>query len=709
MSQLTTPIMRRSGAIRALATAILWSVASVAFSAPDLRILIDVSGSMRENDPQDLRKPALDVLNELLPAGATAGVWTFAEKTEVLAKPGAVDDSWKSGTRSRLDRIHSRGLFTDIERAIDAAIQGWEKSEDADRHVILLTDGIVDVSKDAAQSAASRERILSQQIPRLQALHAKVHTIALSDHVDKKLMHLLSGKTDGWLESARDAGALQRIFLHMLEQAAAPTTVPIKGNAFEIDDQVSEFTLLAFRNAGGHSTLVSPDGKTISADKPDSGTAWRSETGYDLVTLTNPAPGTWKLRGVSDPDNRVVVVTDLGIELGKLPATLRAGDPLPVESRMTDHQRPVTRMDLLQLVTATLDLSGDDQSAATKPHESHEPTPAKGSHSEPAADGHGPAKEADTKDGHAPAEPSHATQADSHDGHAGSAQHHESGSPAKPDHGEAGHTVPGHGQSEQAAPEQAESGHTSAPDGHGQAHPPAETPASPIGVSAMKLDRKTQSFKVELDSSGLSPGVYQVVAVIDGGTFKRQVIKRIKVLGPPISMRHERQLPSPEHPAAAFAVSLTAEQGALDPKTLNGYLLLKGPPGHDSVVDLPAKARLPLTVKFPIKVPGDYQVRGHLSARTPDGEAIDVNPITEKVNFTFEAQEADSGHDGAGETPGATVPWLPLTLYLLGGNAVLGLALGLTWWLMKRKKNVIKAAAKASAKAKAKDTKGKRK
>ncbi len=46
---------------------------------PDLRLLIDVSGSMKESDPDNLRAPALELIVRLLPEGARAGVWTFGE------------------------------------------------------------------------------------------------------------------------------------------------------------------------------------------------------------------------------------------------------------------------------------------------------------------------------------------------------------------------------------------------------------------------------------------------------------------------------------------------------------------------------------------------------------------------------------------------------------------------------------------------------
>ena len=37
-----------------------------ALAAPDIRVLVDVSGSMKTTDPQNLRIPALKLLAELL-------------------------------------------------------------------------------------------------------------------------------------------------------------------------------------------------------------------------------------------------------------------------------------------------------------------------------------------------------------------------------------------------------------------------------------------------------------------------------------------------------------------------------------------------------------------------------------------------------------------------------------------------------------------
>jgi len=337
-----------------------------AYAAADVRILIDVSGSMKENDPRNLRVPAMRLMSELLPAGTTAGVWLFAEQASELVAPGPVDEAWRERARRELPRIHSRGLFTHIEHALDAATRGWDAPDAAaERHVVLLTDGVVDVSKVASESAASRERILGVQLDRLAALDVRVHAVALSDNVDQALMTALTEGTGGWLERADDAARLQRIFLHMLEQAAPPVTVPLDGNRFDIDSSVSELTLLVFRGDDAAVTLTPPGGAAWSAENHPPAVQWRHETGYDLVTVGAPTPGSWQFTGTDDVDNRAVVVTDLALELERLAPALLASASTPLRARLTSGGAPLARLELLDLVAArsTLDAADGSQHA----------------------------------------------------------------------------------------------------------------------------------------------------------------------------------------------------------------------------------------------------------------------------------------------------------------------------------------------------------
>lgn len=319
----------------------------------DLRVLIDISGSMKNNDPGNLRRSALRLLVGLLPEETRAGVWTFGQYVNMQIPLGKVDEAWRGRARKAAGKIHSRGLFTNIEAVLDRSSRDWNgKPPDYPRHIILLTDGMVDVSKRPAESDQSRARILSELLPRLREDQVKVHTIALSERADHELMQTLSRETGGWYEQVEDAGRLQRVFMRLFEKVGHPDTVPLKDNRFRIDGSVSEATLLVFHSAGGRpSRVATPSGKEFGAMDLPTNVQWHRDEGYDLLTISNPEQGEWRILAETDPDNRVLVVTDLKMHTTELPSRVALGERLPLTVHFTEAGRRVTEQSFLELIT----------------------------------------------------------------------------------------------------------------------------------------------------------------------------------------------------------------------------------------------------------------------------------------------------------------------------------------------------------------------
>lgn len=333
-------------------------VASPLQAATEVRILIDVSGSMQRTDPQNLRGPALRLIAELLPMDVTAGVWLFAGETEVLIPLGTVDAEWKRQARARLNRIHSRGLLTDIEGALNTAIADWSAaSADDQRYIIMLSDGLVDVAGGEDASAASRQRLLVDLAPRLRTLGARLNLVGLSNEIDAELFAQLADATGGWYEQAASASALQRAFLRMIEQTATPVTVPLRENRFRIDAAIAEFTLLAFRSANQPISLFNPRGEEYTEANHPAAINWSQDGSYDLVTVRQPIEGDWRLGGSFDSDNRVAILTDLGMAQTPIPSTLIEKQPLTLEAWLTNHGQPITDQDILRLTRARAKLT----------------------------------------------------------------------------------------------------------------------------------------------------------------------------------------------------------------------------------------------------------------------------------------------------------------------------------------------------------------
>jgi uncharacterized protein (TIGR03503 family) len=322
----------------------------------DIRVLIDVSGSMKKNDPNNLRAPALRLIVGLLPNDSMAGTWTFGKYVNMLVPLREVNDAWKLEAELQSKNIHSYGLFTNIEQALNKATANQKRIDPRYRRsVILLSDGLVDVSKDDKINKISRQRILDDIVPRLKKNNVAVHTIALSNSADHNLLRAISLATDGWYEQVDNADQLQRVFLHLFEKAATRDTVPLVENQFKIDNSVSEMTLLVFRREGSKLTeLLLPNQSRISLKKIPNNVRWHSEGNYDLITIDKPLVGQWQIDAEIDPDNRVMVVTDLKLKTTDLPNNILIGETFDFDVSLTDKNKLIARQDFLKLVDAQL-------------------------------------------------------------------------------------------------------------------------------------------------------------------------------------------------------------------------------------------------------------------------------------------------------------------------------------------------------------------
>jgi len=335
------------------------AVAAGADNPVDLRVLIDVSGSMKHNDPHNLRSPALRLLVGLLPDGASSGVWTFGRYVNMPVALAPVDDAWRAQARRAAAGIHSRGAKTNIEEALKQATADWNGTASAHgRIVLLLTDGVVDVGAGHDDSAASRSRILETLVPELRTAGATVHTVALSVDADQDLLRTLSAETGGWYERVDSAEALNRTFLRLFEQSVPATALPIRENRFRVDGAVSDMTVLVFRTGDGTEPALRPpkSGRWTQAEHPAS-VQWFRESDYDMVTVPTPRSGEWVIEGTSDPDNRVQIVTNLRLVTSALPAQVLGGEPLRAEARLIAEEGEQVPEALLAVTDFRLQLS----------------------------------------------------------------------------------------------------------------------------------------------------------------------------------------------------------------------------------------------------------------------------------------------------------------------------------------------------------------
>lgn len=334
----------------------------------DVRLVIDVSGSMKRNDPANLRQPAVDLLMQLLPDDSKAGVWTFGKWVNMLVPHQMVDEQWRTSGRAKASEINSVGLYTNIGEALEkAAYDMSSPNEDYAKHIMLLTDGMVDIDKNPDTNTEEWRRIVDDVLPKLKQAGYTVHTVALSDNADNNLLKKLSLQTDGIASVARSAEDLMKIFLATFDAAAPAEQVPLSDNQFVIDSSVEEFTALIFRkNPADLTQLIGPDETIYSAASHSEDASWHRADKYDLITIQQPLEGEWGLDVDMDEDSRVTVVSNLNLAVKPMANNVYIGHEQGLSLVLQEDGKTITRPEFLSLmeISATMMAGNDDRSMA---------------------------------------------------------------------------------------------------------------------------------------------------------------------------------------------------------------------------------------------------------------------------------------------------------------------------------------------------------
>ena len=325
----------------------------------DVRVLVDVSERMKVSDPDNHRIAALKLFIRLLPNNANVGIWMLDEVTTEIMATGKSGVSWKAQALKNIDQIHSSGKATDIERALAVATLDWTKeSKGAKRHIVLLTDGKVTSGKTKKANAASKERVLNFQVARLKSVGVSVHTIGFSDDADTEFLESIASDTLGWFDIVKTPEQLERTLLRVSKRLAEKNSIPLVANKFVVDETVREFTAVVFRKKGfGSTQLDDPEMMDFGRSSRRAAVSWHREKKYDIVTVTKPMEGEWRLIAPADPGNEVFITTSLQMAVEDMPKEIVSGSDTRIRMVLTDKGKLLKNSNLLSTIMATVEIT----------------------------------------------------------------------------------------------------------------------------------------------------------------------------------------------------------------------------------------------------------------------------------------------------------------------------------------------------------------
>jgi uncharacterized protein (TIGR03503 family) len=347
----------------------------------DALILLDASGSMLRTDPQRLRDQAAKLFVRFLNDKDRVSIFQFDQEVKRLSEFSSVTIESVKSIDEAIQTASTDGRFTDLEQPLEVALSTLraEARPKAKRIVILLSDGQMDPPADKGDATALTEKLLSEIMPQYRVDKTTVYTVAMSPEADKELLGKIATEGRGLRFEATDIQTLHKRFSDLYLSLKRPQVVEAEGGGFEIDGSVDEATFYISREEHPKLTEEAPSAHTEVAStditseashdvhsaetKPEAkhkeppkeialyspandritmtefppGVRWYHGELFDVVTIRKPAPGSWRLDGVENPEGFATLVTDLKLQAKFDKTSMKIGESQTISVRLTSE------------------------------------------------------------------------------------------------------------------------------------------------------------------------------------------------------------------------------------------------------------------------------------------------------------------------------------------------------------------------------------
>ncbi len=279
----------------------------------DTVLMMDSSGSMKQTDPKQLRKPAAKLFISLLGDQDRISVVSFSSKAwPITFLTQLKSEKQLKQALKATDKVSHKGVYTNIHAAIEKGIALLKESDQLNREpiIILMSDGQMDVGNDE-KSALLRQQIFENLLPQLIEHNIKIYSIAFTEASDQELLQEIAEATDGRYALAASDDVLHKVFSKIFEQTKKPDMLPLNENKFIVDESINEITIIANKDSDSSKIMLqNPAGEKLNSTFKSDKIKWFVSSSFDMITIKKPAQGEWKIL-YSDDDNRAYIVTDI--------------------------------------------------------------------------------------------------------------------------------------------------------------------------------------------------------------------------------------------------------------------------------------------------------------------------------------------------------------------------------------------------------------
>lgn len=197
----------------------------------DVFLVLDNSGSMKQNDPNFLASEAVREFISMQDENTRVGIVVFDQSVRLPTPLTEASLANRETILSSLGEIDYKGLFTDSPAGIERAIYQLKNNarDEAEKSIIFMTDGIVDTGnpdKDIEKAKWLREDLA----PDAADNDIKIFAIAFTEQADFQLIQSIAQKTGGEYYRALQAEDLRNVFERIdriINEPPEPEPVPV--------------------------------------------------------------------------------------------------------------------------------------------------------------------------------------------------------------------------------------------------------------------------------------------------------------------------------------------------------------------------------------------------------------------------------------------------------------------------------------------------
>ncbi len=141
--------------------------------------------------------------------------------------------------------------------------------------------------------------------------------------------------------------------------------IPYFDNRFHIDAELDEITLIFFRVRGSKPViLVQPDGRKIRVSDHDPETVkWHDDRTFDMVKINKPMPGPWQAIGNILPKSKILIVSEVKIEIEPFPNVLLSGETIKVVGKLFNGNRNIEVSEFKDVIELDVNFFSTNNSA----------------------------------------------------------------------------------------------------------------------------------------------------------------------------------------------------------------------------------------------------------------------------------------------------------------------------------------------------------